>query len=66
MQALLDELLACSTAAIETIPDPARMRPVDYPLVVGDAAAFRARDGLGARLPFAQTVRDTLDDWRAG
>ncbi len=64
IRALLDELLAASTVPIQVELDAERMRPVDYPVVVGDSSAFRARTGWQPRIPFEQTVRDTLDYWR--
>jgi GDP-4-dehydro-6-deoxy-D-mannose reductase len=64
VRSLLDGLLAASTRAITVEPDPERMRPVDYPIVIGDAAAFQARTGWRPRIPFEQTVHDTLDYWR--
>ncbi len=48
-------------AALET--DPARLRPSDIPLAVGDAsAAQRLLDWL-PRTPWPQTLADTLSDW---
>jgi GDP-4-dehydro-6-deoxy-D-mannose reductase len=65
VRSLLDGLLAASTRAITVEPDPERMRPVDYPVVIGDFTAFHARTGWQPRIPFEQTVHDTLDYWRA-
>lgn len=61
---LLDTLLALATVKIEARPDPARMRPVDTPLIVGDCAKFSAATGWAPLIPFEQTVKDVLDDWR--
>lgn len=61
---LLETLLALATVKIEVRPDPARLRPVDTPLIVGDCAKLRAATGWTPLIPFEQTVRDVLDDWR--
>jgi len=61
---LLRAFIAEATVPIETIVDPALLRPVDRPLIVGDAARLRARTGWTPTIPLAQTIRDTLDYWR--
>lgn len=61
---LLDTLLRHSTADIEVRPDPERMRPVDTPVIMGDCSKFRAATGWEPRIPFEQTIKDVLDDWR--
>ena len=45
--------------------DPARYRPNDYPMLLGNP--FRLRDELGwtAEIPLEQTVDDLLEYWRA-
>jgi len=65
IQHLLDMLLAASTAPIRVERDPERMRPVDYPIVTGDASLFHARTGWRPQFAFEQTVQDTLDYWRS-
>lgn len=45
--------------------DPARLRPSDVPLLVGDARRLRALTGWEPRIPFPQTLADLLDWWRA-
>jgi GDP-4-dehydro-6-deoxy-D-mannose reductase len=47
---------------IET--DPARLRPSDVQLLLGDCSKFRADTGWKPTIPFEQTLRDTLDYWR--
>jgi len=61
---LLRAFIAEATVPIETIVDSALLRPVDRPLIVGDAARLRARTGWTPTIPLAQTIRDTLDYWR--
>lgn len=62
---MLEQLLALSTTEIEVEVDQSRYRPNDLPRVVGDAA--RARDLLGwaPEHPFAGTLIDVLNDYRA-
>lgn len=64
VQYLLDTLLSFSVASIEVRQDPARMRPSDVPLRVGDAAKLRACTGWEPTIPFEQTLLDILNDWR--
>ena len=46
--------------------DPARVRPVDQPLLVADATKLRAATGWTPRYSIEQTLTDMLDSWRAG
>jgi GDP-4-dehydro-6-deoxy-D-mannose reductase len=61
---VLDLLLGMTQARIEVRTDPARLRPSDVPVLLGDASRFRAATGWEPRIPFEQTLRDTLDYWR--
>jgi GDP-4-dehydro-6-deoxy-D-mannose reductase len=66
IQAILDFLLQETHAAdIEVIEDPALMRPVDVPVLVGDAGKILRAVGWRAEIPFEQTLRDVLAYWRA-
>jgi GDP-4-dehydro-6-deoxy-D-mannose reductase len=62
---LLDELLQLATVPIAVEIDPARFRPVDVPVVQGDASRVRAEAGWTPHIEIEQTLRDTLDEWRA-
>jgi GDP-4-dehydro-6-deoxy-D-mannose reductase len=44
--------------------DPARMRPSDVPILLGDSRKFGAKTGWEPLIPFRRTLRDTLDYWR--
>ena len=44
--------------------DPARLRPSDVEVLLGDATKFRAATGWEPRIPLDQTIGDTLDYWR--
>lgn len=64
IQYLLDVLLSYSTAKIEIQTDPARMLPIDVPVIRGDASRLRQATGWGVTIPFEQTLLDVLNDCR--
>ena len=64
MRDVLSGLLALSSTSIEIVPDPARMRPSDLPVSVGDPTKLQALTGWKPKISFEQTLRDTLDWWR--
>jgi GDP-4-dehydro-6-deoxy-D-mannose reductase len=61
---LLAELIALSGLQVEVKVDPARLRPLDVPALVGDPARLRAATGWTATTPLRETLRDLLDHWR--
>jgi GDP-4-dehydro-6-deoxy-D-mannose reductase len=61
---VLDMLLGMTKAKIEVRQDPARLRPSDVPILVGDPSRFRKATGWEPTIPFEQTLRDMLDYWR--
>ncbi len=61
---VLDGLLALSDARITVRQDPARLRPSDVTILWADDSKFRRLSGWAPRIPFEQTLRDTLDYWR--
>jgi GDP-4-dehydro-6-deoxy-D-mannose reductase len=65
MSAVLDGLLAAARVPIEVHVDPARLRPNDTPLVLGDGTRLRQETGWQPRVPFERTLADLLDYWRA-
>jgi GDP-4-dehydro-6-deoxy-D-mannose reductase len=64
MRTVLDTLLSLSTTSITLEPDPARMRPVDVPVIACDAGRFRARTGWQPEKTLEQTLHEVLNDWR--
>lgn len=62
---LLERLLSHSPADVEVRVDPARLRPSDVEVLIGDASKFRSETGWEPRIPFDQTLVDILDYWRA-
>ncbi len=61
---LLDLLLARARVAIRVTVDPARYRPNDARLVVGDADRMRRELGWTPTIPLEQTLDDLLEYWR--
>ena len=62
---LLDILLGLARAAIEVEVDTGRLRPVDLPDLVCNAARLRERTGWQPEYSFEQTLSDLLDYERA-
>jgi GDP-4-dehydro-6-deoxy-D-mannose reductase len=62
---VLDHLLSLTTVKIEVRQDPARLRPSDVPILLGDNSKFVKATGWKPTIPFEQTLRDMLDYWRA-
>lgn len=64
IRSALDLLLSLAHAKLEVREDPGRMRPSDVPIIAGNATKLRQATGWAPRIPFEQTVADTLDWWR--
>ena len=62
---LLDILLALSRVRVRVETDPARLRPSDKPVIVGDPTRVAADTGWRAEIPIEQTLADLLDYWRS-
>jgi GDP-4-dehydro-6-deoxy-D-mannose reductase len=60
-----DQLLALARHAIELVPDPALLRPVEVPRLVGDNRRLREATGWAPAITFEQTLAAVLDRWRA-
>lgn len=61
---MLNLLLSMSKKKIEVRQDPARMRPSDVEILLGDATKFRNKTGWTPKYTFEQTMQDLLDYWR--
>jgi GDP-4-dehydro-6-deoxy-D-mannose reductase len=62
---LLAKLLALSSAEVQVVVDPERLRPSDVEILIGDSSKFRADTGWQPEIPFDQTLADLLAYWRA-
>lgn len=61
---LVEHLVTLAECPVFVRSDPARMRPVDVPIFVGNPAKIQRATGWTARIPLAQALRRTLDWWR--
>jgi len=65
VQDLVDQLAGMSRHPIRLVQDPALVRPVDLPVLRGDASRLAAATGWRPEIPLAQTLADLLDDMRS-
>lgn len=61
---LLDGLLRHSSVRVDVRVDPAKLRPVDQPLVLGSYARLARETGWAPQIPLDRTLVDLLDYWR--
>lgn len=64
IRSILDGLVTLSSAEIAIQEDPARLRPSDVPVLIGDAGKLIRRTGWRPEIPIEQSLADTLDFWR--
>lgn len=64
IQYLLDTLLSHTETSIDVQVDPAKLRPVDVPLVQGDNQRLREVTGWQPEISFEQMLHDLLEDCR--
>ena len=65
MRAVLDALVTRSHVAMEIALDPARLRPHDIPVLVGDPTRLRTATGWTPLIGFDRMLDDLLAYWRA-
>ncbi len=65
IQQMVDILVGLSRVKIEVRKETDRVRPVDVPAMVGDAAKFRNQTGWTPTIGIQTTMADLLNDWRA-
>jgi len=65
MREVLDRLRGFCPVTTEVTVDPARLRPADIACSTGDASRLRAETGWQPSRTLDQTLRATLDYWRA-
>ncbi|QDU63348.1 GDP-6-deoxy-D-mannose reductase [Planctomycetes bacterium Pan216] len=65
VSALLEGLLSLSTATIEVRQDPSRVRSHEEPHLAIEPELVARRTGWMPTIPLEQSLRDTLDYWRA-
>lgn len=64
VRSLLDQLLNLTTVRPAVVPDPSRMRPSEIPAMYADCSKILAQTGWKTEIPFEQTLRDVMEDWR--
>lgn len=64
IQELADLLVGMAQRPISLSPDPSLLRPIDLPVLRGDASKLQACAGWSPQLTIAQTLADLLDDMR--
>ena len=60
---LLDTLRRLARTPVEVVVDPARVRPVDQPLLLADATKLRSHTGWQPAFTAEQTLADMLAYW---
>ena len=65
IQEILDLIISMSATKINVEIDPGKLRPVDVPIIEADIAKIRDITGWEPRILLEQTIRETLDYWRA-
>jgi GDP-4-dehydro-6-deoxy-D-mannose reductase len=62
---VLDMILARSRVPVRVHEDPARLRPSDVPILLGDPSRLQRELEWTPEIPLEQTLEDVLDYWRA-
>jgi len=61
---IAEHLLGLARHPIELVPDPALVRPVDVPRLVGDNRKLREATGWSPAIPLEDTLAAILERWR--
>jgi GDP-4-dehydro-6-deoxy-D-mannose reductase len=64
IQEVLDRLIELAGVKVNVEPDPARLRPSDVPVLIGDCTKFKTATGWETEIPYDKTLADMLDYWR--
>jgi len=64
VRSILDGLLDLTSVRPVVEIDPSMIRPLEMPIMYADCSKIYAATGWRAEIPFEQTLRDVLDDWR--
>jgi GDP-4-dehydro-6-deoxy-D-mannose reductase len=62
---VLDILISLATVEVDVVVDPQKLRPVDFPVLYGDAGKLERLTGWKPEFRLEDTLRDVLDHWRA-
>jgi GDP-4-dehydro-6-deoxy-D-mannose reductase len=64
IQEVIDAFRARAHRPIEMRQSPERIRPVDVPMLIGDASRLRTLTGWAPAISLTQSIEDVLEDWR--
>ena len=64
IQEVLDRLIEISGVKVKIEEDPARLRPSDVPVLLGDYSKFNKATGWKPEIPYDKTLADMLSYWR--
>ncbi|MGE3269179.1 MAG: GDP-mannose 4,6-dehydratase [Chloroflexota bacterium] len=64
VRSILDGLLELTTARPTVTVDTSMFRPLEMPVMYADCTKIKAATGWQTEIPFEQTLRDVLEDWR--
>mgnify|MGYP001365075583 CR=1 FL=1 len=65
MEELLARILALSTAEVRVEVDPAKLRPLDIPVIEAEIGKLVRDTGWAPTIPLDQTIAETLAYWRS-
>ena len=61
---ILDLILSMANVEIRSEVDPAKLRPIDVPVIEPDVSKLKDATGWEPEIPFRQTVAEMLEYWR--
>jgi len=64
VRSILDALIERANVPVRVETDPARLRPSDVPIMIGDASRLHSATGWFPQIPFDRTLDDLLAYWR--
>lgn len=64
IQEILDMILSFAKTSITVEVDPARLRPVDVPVIEADVTKLEACTGWKREIALERTIEETLEYWR--
>lgn len=65
IQEILDLIVSMSQVDIQVEVDPNKLRPVDVPIIEADITKINSLTGWKPEILLEQTIKETLDYWRA-
>jgi len=65
IQEILDLIVSMSDSEVKVEIDPNKIRPVDVPIIEADITKIHELTGWEPEITLEQTIRETLDYWRA-